>query len=160
VNKAPIDFIEVVTPFRLVAIHAESHARIGDRSFNQRQAFELAANATAELEISVELTFHPQHTYVTVPQYEVALIDRSGTRVPPRTFTRVPRFGVRVEGDPLRIPVPGGVARSGVTEPMHGGSVTAQFDGRLLDANGTYDVVVEEARRELARVRVDLGKLR
>lgn len=160
VNKAPIDFVEVVTPFRRVALHAEAHARIGDRSFNQRQAFELLAAAPADVEVLVELTFHPQHTYVGVPPYVVSLIDRSGVRVRPRNFSQVPRFGVRVDDNPIRIPMPGGVARSGVTEPMTGGTVTAQFDGRLLNANGTYDIVVEEEKRELARVNVDLGKLR
>jgi hypothetical protein len=29
-----------------------------------------------------------------------------------------------------------------------------------LDASGVYDVVIEEAQKELARVRADLGKLR
>jgi hypothetical protein len=160
VNTAPIDFIDVVTPFRRVALHAEARARIGDRSFGQRQAFDLLDAAPAELEIWVDLTFHPQHTYVGVPAYDVFLIDRTGLRVAPRTFDRVPRFGARVEGEPLRIPVPGGIAKRGVSETMLGGTVMAQFDGRLLNATGTYDVVVSEEKRELTRVRVELGKLR
>jgi hypothetical protein len=43
---------------------------------------------------------------------------------------------------------------------MLGGTVMAQFDGRALNPVGTYDVVVEDERREMARVRVELGKLR
>jgi hypothetical protein len=160
INKAPIDFIDIVTPFRRVALHAEARARVGDRSFNQRQAFDLLATDPAEVEVWVELTFHPQHTYVGVPSYAVSLLDRAGARIMPRAVDREPRFGARVDGEPLRIPVPGGLARAGVSEPMLGGTVMAQFDGRALNPVGTYDVVVEDERREMARVRVELGKLR
>jgi hypothetical protein len=160
VNTAPIDFIDIVTPFRRVALHAEARARIGDRSFNQRQAFELLGTAPAEVEVWVELTFHPQHTYVGVPAYRVALVDGRGVRIMPRAIVREPRFGARVDGEPLRIPVPGGLARAGVSEPMLGGTVMAQFDGRVLNTAGAYDVVVEDEKREMARVRIDLGKLR
>jgi hypothetical protein len=160
INKAPVDFVDVVTPFRRVALHAEARARVGDRSFNQRQAFDLLATAPAELEVWVELTLHPQHTYVDVPPYVVSLLDRTGVRITARSVEREPRFGARVDGEPLRIPVPGGLAKTGVSEPMLGGTVKAQFDGRLLDAAGAYDVVVEEEMRELARARIELGRLR
>src|SRR5688572_5242438 len=37
VNRGPVDYIEVITPFRRVALAGEERARIGDRSFGQRQ---------------------------------------------------------------------------------------------------------------------------
>ena len=160
VNKAPIDFIEVVTPFRRVALHAQSRARIGDRSFGQRQALELLNASPVALDVWVELTFHPQNNYVGVPAYEVSLIAAGGARIPPRSVERVPRYGPRVEEEPLRIPVPGGIVLPGGSQPLLGGTVMAQFDGRSLNASGTYDVVIVEGRNELARVRVDLAKLR
>ena len=159
VNRAPIDFIEVVTPFRRVALHAESRARVGDRLFGQRQALEMLNAAPAELDVWVELTFHPQNNYVGVPAYEVALI-AGGARIPPRSAERVPRYGPRVDGEPLPLPVPGGIALPGGSQPLLGGTIMARFDGRLLNVNGVYDVVIVEGRTELARVRVDLAKLR
>ena len=160
VSKPPIDFVEVVTPFRRVVLHAESRARVGDRSFAQRQALEMLNASPPELDIWVELTFHPLNAYVGVPPYEVSLIDRSGVRIPPRVFERLPRYGARVDGEPLRLPVPGGIALRGGSQPMLGGTIVAQFDGRPLNPNGAYDVLIVEGKAELARVRVDLGKLR
>jgi hypothetical protein len=159
VGKAPVDAIEVVTPFRRVVLHAESRTRSGDRSFGQRQALELLNASPAELEIWVDLTFHPLNTYVGVPAYDVYLIDTAGTRIPPRTVERLPRYGARVEGEPSRLPVPGGSA-GGRAQPLLGATVTAQFDGRLLNAIGAYDAVVVEGKTELARTRVDFAKMR
>ena len=160
VNKAPIDFIEVVTPFRRVALHAQSRARIGDRSFGQRQALELLNASPVALDVWVELTFHPQNNYIGVPGYEVTMIGAGGARIPPRSVERVPRYGPRVDGEPLRIPVPGGIVLPGGSQPLLGGTVMAQFDGRSLNDSGAYDVVIVEGRNELARVRVNLAKLR
>jgi hypothetical protein len=160
VARAPIDSIEIVTPFRLVAMHAESRARTGDRSFGQRQAFEILSASPAELEVWVDLTFHPQNTFVGVPPYEVALIDAAGVRTLPRTIQHLPRHGARVDGEPLRLPGGGGIALPGGSQPMTGGTVTAQFDGRALRADGVYQIVIVEGKIELARVRVDFAKLR
>src|SRR5688500_5832137 len=63
-KKAPLDFIDIVTPFRLVVLAAETRARTGDRSFGQRQALELVAAAAHQVDIHVEFTFHPLNTYV------------------------------------------------------------------------------------------------
>ena len=160
VNKPPIDFVEVVTPFRRVVMHTESRARVGDRSFGQRQALELLNATPAELDIWVELTFHPLNTYVGVPPFEVLLADRSGVRIPPRAFERLPRYGARVDGEPSRLAVPGGIALPGGSQPMLGGTIIAQFDGGPINATGVYDVLIVEGKAEPARVRVDLGRLR
>ena len=41
VSRAPVDFVEVVTPFRRIVLEAEARAQTGDRAFGQRQAIEL-----------------------------------------------------------------------------------------------------------------------
>lgn len=160
VNRPPVDAIEVITPFRRVELIAESRAQIGDRTFGQRQALELLSTAPPDLEIQVELTFHPLNTYVGVPEYAVSLIARDGARIPPRGLDRTPRYGARVDGTPLPLPVPGGLTVPKGSQPMLGGTVTARFELRRLEPMGQYDVVVEEAGKELARVRASLERMR
>ena len=165
VNKAPLDYIDIVTPFRLVVLTAETRARTGDRSFGQRQALELVAAAAHQVDVHVEFTFHPLNTYIGVPEYAVRLEEQgaaasAGTRIRlPIRIERVPRFGARVDGTPLSLPVPGGIA-PGKSQPMLGGSVVARFDGQTLNATGTYDVIVSENEKELGRARVGFSRLR
>lgn len=160
VQRPPVDFVDVITPFRAIVLTSEARARAGDRSFGQRQAFELLDAAPMELELRAEFSFHPLNTFVGVPPYEVALVDARGRRLEPRTTESIPRYGARVEGSPPPLPVPGGLAGRTDSQPMLGGTVIARFDGRNLDAAAVYDVVVAEGGKELARVRADLGRLR
>ena len=159
VARAPIDFIDIVTPFRRVELAAEERARLGDRSFGQRDAAAVAGEHGTGLVVFVELTFHPLNTYVGVPPYVV----RMARLVPPGDVAaldvqRVPRFGVRVGEMPL--PYPRAPMLPAGSQPMLGGTVIARFAGAQLDAQGGYDVVVEESGKELARVRVNLANLR
>jgi hypothetical protein len=160
VGKPPLDYIDFITPFRRVVLAAESRMRAGDRSFGQRQALELAAAADNELDVVVEFSFHPLNNYVGVPDYRLRL-ERGpgGVATLPRSSERVPRYGVRVDGVPPSAPAPGAVA-PGKSQPLLGGTLIAHFAGRRLDAAGVYDVVVEEAGKELGRVRADFGRLR
>jgi hypothetical protein len=160
VNRSPIDYVDVVTPFRRVVLMAQSRAQIGDRSFGQRQALAMLDEGPAQIDIRVELTFHPLNTYVSVPSYQVSLVAPRGTAIEPQTVDRLPRYGARVDGLPLPLPVPGGSPLPGGSEPMLGGTVVAAFDGRSVDPLGMYEVVIEEAGQELARVRLDLATLR
>lgn len=162
VARAPVDYIDVVTPFRRVELAAESRARAGDHRFGQRDAIAALTAASGDLEIFVELTFHPLNAYLGVPAYEVALA-RAGAPEPsvaPRGIERIPRHRVRVDALPLPYRVPGAASAPRGSDPLLGGTVIAAYDGRLLDPKGLYDVVVSESGRELARVRVDLGRLR
>jgi hypothetical protein len=159
VNRAPLDYVEVVTPFREIVLVAQSRAEIGDRSFGQRQAVEMSSGAP-EVEFWLELTFHPLNTYVGVPGYEVSLAERTGRRIAPQGIERLPRHGPRVQGMPLPLPVPGGLQLPETTQPLTGGTVIARFDGRALNPSGVYELVVEETRKEVTRVRVDFGGLR
>jgi len=159
VNQAPVDYVDVITPYRRVVLAADEQARFGNRSFGQRQALELLNAAAGQFDVITELTFHPLNTYVTMPAYEVALI-KGGTRITPATLDRQPRFGARVDGLPPAIPVPGGLVRARGSQPMLGGTVIARFAGDAVDAAGTQDLVISEQGKDLARVRIDLGGLR
>jgi len=160
IDKPPVDLVEFITPFRRVELVAEARAQVGDRTFSQRQALDMLSVMPPNLEVQVEFTFHPLNTYVGVPECVVALIGRDGVRVLPETVERTPRYGARVAGSPLPLPVPGGLIVPKGSEPMLGGTVTAQFDLRAVMPNGQYDVVVEEAKKELARVRASLERMR
>jgi len=158
VNQAPVDFVEVVTPFRRVVIAADQRARLGDRSFGQRQAIELLSAAGGRFDFVVELTFHPLNTFVAMPEYGVAVI-RDGVRITP-VVDRRPRFGVRVDDLPASIPTPGGLIPNRGSQPMLGGTLIAQVDGQLLDRAGEIDVVVTDGAKELARAKINLRTLR
>lgn len=160
VGRPPVDFIEVITPFRRVVLLAEQLARAGNRAFSQRQALESPDIGVEEIELRVELTFHPLNTYVGVPPYEVTLSGGDSARIEPRTFDRTPRYGPRLEGRPSVLSVPGGTFLPGASEPILGGTVTARFDLRPLNPNGIYEVVVTENRQELARTKMDLAHMK
>lgn len=165
VARAPIDYIDVVTPFRRIVLIAEDRARIGNRPLGQRETLAAAGDRVSLVEFVIELTFHPLNAYVSVPLYEVELAATQPTtpprpaRILPVQVNRTPRFGARVDGTPPLAPnIPLNVP--GVSEPMLGGTVIAGFDALGLEPAGVYDVVVKDQGKELARVRVNLGSLR
>jgi hypothetical protein len=161
VAKPPIDYIEVVTPFRRVALDAEAHTHAGDRLYGQREALAMLGDDPSRVDIVVEMTFHPLNTFVGVPGYSVSLVPvPDGPRMLPRNETRLPRFGPRLSGTPLPYPYAVGSPVPNGSQPLLGGSVIGTFDGSTLDPQGTYWVVVSDADKELARARVDFSKLR
>jgi len=154
---APVDHIDVTTPFRRLVAAAEDRARIGDRFFGQRDAAAVIERHGEGIEVAVELTFHPLNTYVGVPDYDVSIRSLDGRVIRARGIQRVPRFTTRVAG----APVPGagpGIGAGG--QPLLGGTVLARFERADLDPLGTYDAVIEESRKEVARGRIELAKLR
>ena len=161
VNVPPIDYVDIITPFRRVALASEQRMRLGERSLSQRQAMELLATMPGLIEVVVQLTFHPMHALVRVPDYQVRLISPAGRPIEPRSIDLVPRFGPRLDNMP--VPLPGTPTNNGAArtaQPMLGGSVVAAFDGSTLDAKTAYQVAVLEQGKELARTRLDLGQLR
>lgn len=159
INVAPVDWIDIVTPFRRVMLEAEARTRNGGRLFGQRDAYEALGTTPNRVSVVIELTFHPMNTFVGVPPYEVTLV-RGSDPIAPLELERVPRFGPRVSGVPLPYPWNGGVRLPGVAEPLTGGTLVAQFDGLLLVADGAYEIAVSEPGRVLARARVNLGSVR
>ena len=162
VSRAPVDYIEVVTPFRRVVLAAEARARVGDRPLGQGEARDALAEGGDQIELFVELTFHPHNTYLGVPSFDVALMAVGATAPPitPRNVQRAPRYGARVEGTPLLFPFPLAAPAPAGSQPLLGGTVIAQFDARLLKANGAYEVVLSETGKELARGRMNLATMR
>ncbi len=160
VAKPPVDYIDIVTPFRRVALLAEERAQGGGRLF-QREAIALLGDRSMLVEILVEMTFHPLNVFVGVPAYDVELTTAaSGARIAPLRIGRIPRFGARLEGVPLPSRFAGAPSLPGESQPMLGGTIVATFSAGALNPNGVYEVVVSEKERELARARVDVGTLR
>jgi hypothetical protein len=166
VGKAPVDYVEIVTPFRRIVVAAEVGATGGDRRFGQRQALELLAASGNQIDIYVELSFHPLNTFVGVPEYQVTLVRAGdvGAREP-LSVDRIPRYGPRVSGVPL--PVPTGPVVPGGSQPMLGGTIIVHVDGGVLEAMGVYELVIRDVvgnpprpASELARARVDLASMR
>lgn len=159
VNRAPIDYIEVVTPFRRVVLAAETRARAGDRGFGQREALAVLADGGGRIQLFVDMTFHPLNTFLGVPPYGMALVASGGAVAPvvPREIERIPRYGPRLEGTSPTSPLPQAPAGS---QPLLGGTLIAAFDGSLLNPDGVYDAVITESGKELARARIDLRVIR
>jgi len=160
VMQPPVDYIEVVTPFRRIALDAEARTRAGERLYGQREALATLGDNPSRLDIVVELTFHPLNNYVGVPAFTVSVVQAGGGSIEPRTLTRVPRFGPRLSGMPLPYPY---VANSGApqgSQPLLGGSIVAAFDGTALDARGTYVVAVRDGAKDIARATADLARFR
>jgi len=164
VARPPFDYIDVITPFRRVVLITEERTRLGIRGFTQREAAEALGNQADVVEFRLEMTFHPQNTFVGVPGYDVELVAAASpiARLMPREVTRHPRFGARIETGPLSAPpvalpnAPGG----GGGMPVTGGTIVAIFPVGTLSAGGVYDVVVSETGKELARARVNFAGLR
>jgi hypothetical protein len=162
VQRAPVDYIEVVTPFRRVVLAAEAGARRGDRMFGQREARAALADSGERIDLLVELTFHPQNTFIGVPAYQVRLLPAVAAAPLPEAgeVSYVPRFGPRIEGVPLPFPYPAASPGAPGGQPLTGGTIVVGLDARTLDANGLYDVLVIDGTTELARARLDLRALR
>ena len=161
VSQPPVDYIEVVTPFRRVALDAEARARSGDRLYGQRDALATLGDDPSRVDIVVELTLHPLNTFIGVPDYLVNLLPIvDAPPLLPRQISRIPRFGPRLSGMPLPYPYAVGTPVPNGSQPLLGGSIVATFDGQTLDARGTYWAVVSDSGKELARARVDFSKLR
>src|SRR4029453_2200687 len=71
VMQPPVDYIEVVTPFRRIALDAEARTRAGERVYGQREALATLGDNPARVDVIVELTFHPLNNFVGVPSYTV-----------------------------------------------------------------------------------------
>ena len=165
IARPPIDYIDVVTPFRRVALAAETRARLGDRFFGQREARATLDAAPAQIDLLVELTFHPMNTYVGVPRYDVQLL-AAATGTPATLSTaaieRFPRFGRRTEPPGITLPYPyalGTTIPLG-SEPLTGGTLVVHIDGSEAARQGLYDVIVSDAGKELGRARLDFRALR
>jgi len=160
VMQAPVDYIEVVTPFRRIALDAEARTRAGERLYGQREAVATLGDNPSRLDVVVELTFHPLNNYVGVPPLAVVLVPPGGKALEPRTLSRVPRFGPRLSGMPLPYPYVANSATPQGSQPLLGGSIIATFDGMVLDPRGTYLTLIRDSGKDVAKATIELARLR
>jgi hypothetical protein len=158
VTQAPVDYAEIVTPFRRIVLAGIGRAATGDRGFGQKQAIDLLAESGERLDIYVEMTFHPQNTYVSVPDYTAALIAPDGRRITSETLTRVARWTTRLDGPPAVPPPQTPAVPRGNT--LLGATVVGRFDLEMLDPSGAYELVVGLSGEDLARAKIALANMR
>jgi len=164
VQRQPMDYLEIVTPFRRIVLAAQARAGAGDRRFGQRDAIEIEAAAPGQIDLYAELTFHPLNTFVLVPAYRMRVRLPSGGWLEPRNLNGMPRYGARVDGGLVPYtptPLPGG-ALPGRAQPMLGATIVGSFDGEALAAacNRRCDVVVEEEGKSQVQAPLSLANLR
>jgi hypothetical protein len=160
VSRPPVDWIDVITPFHRVALAAEAQARLGSRTFGQREAGAALNAAPNLIELLIELTFHPMNTYVGVPAYTVTLHRGQEKPVAAQFINRYPRFGPRADTSGPALPNPHAAPILGSGQPMLGGTLIVQFAADAIDANGRYDIVIVDAGKEIVRTGVDFGRMR
>ena len=132
---------------------------------SQREATEALGDLPLQIDVVVELTFHPLNTFIGVPDYSVALVPEPSDQVrreliEPLALFRAPRHGPRVARYDPRIPAVPSTSILDNSEPLLGGSLLAEFDGALLEADIQFAVVLTEQGTEIVRVRVDFENLR
>lgn len=161
VMQPPVDYIEIVTPFRRIALDAEAHTRAGLGLYGQREALATLGDNPSRVDVVTELTFHPLNNYLGVPALTVNLVASGGATIAAINTVRTPRFGPRVSGMPLANPaVVAGTVGPQRSQPLLGGSIVATFDGLTLDARGVYVIVVRDDGKDVAKATLDLGRLR
>jgi hypothetical protein len=158
-TRPPVDWIDVVTPYHRVALAAEGRARLGDRTFGQREASAALSAAPNLVELLIELTFHPLNTFVGVPAYDVTL-SAQGKPIKAQYINRYPRFGPRTDAGGPALPNPNAAPVLGNGQPMLGGTMVVGFAADALDANGRYDIVIADGGKEMIRSGLELGKMR
>lgn len=158
VVQPPIDWIDVITPFHRVELAAENNARRGGRMFSQQEAIAVMKDAIGQIDLLIEMSFHPLNTFVAVPLYQVQIVSAGGRRIEPKRLERFPRFGPRAESTSPALPAP--TPQFGGGQPVVGGTILAPLDGSAFDPNQRIEVVVVDGKTELARTAIDLGKMR
>jgi hypothetical protein len=164
VSRAPVDYVEVVTPYRRIVLAAQARWGAGDRRWGQRQAIELEAAAPRQIDLYAELTFHPLNSFVFVPAYRMQILGPSGELVLPRNTSSMPRYGPRVDGGLVPFtptPLPGGPL-PGRSQPMLGATIVASFDSEVLTSacNRRCDLVIEEEGQTRVQVPLSVANLR
>jgi len=164
VSRTPVDYVEVVTPYRRVVLAAQAKWKSGDRRWGQRQAMELESATPRQIDLYAELTFHPLNSFVLVPLYRLRVLGPGGGLIEPRNTSSLPRYGPRLDGGLVPFtptPLPGG-AVPGRSQPMLGATIVASFDGDLLAAacSQRCDVVIEEEGKTRVQAPLSLSSLK
>ena len=163
VNRPPIEYLEIVTPFRRVVLDAETSARQGQRLYGQREALAALGGNPTRVDIVVEMTFHPQNTFVAC----LTTVFRNPTTPPSRRTRRaaeatdgLARFVGPVEQTYLTYPYSASGILPNLSQPLLGGRLVAVFDGPTLMAHPRSKVTILDGNQELAVVDLDVGTMR
>lgn len=140
-----VETVEVVSEFRRVVLLAEERARKGDRLFGYSvsQTTQALGPWRRRVSIVARMRFHPLNTYVAVPEVDVGLEGVDAGRV-----------GVLREPI-LALPS----AQPGDRQPILGALVEGVFEAEAV-AEGEHVCIVRLDGQEVARVTLDLGRLR
>lgn len=160
VTQPPIDWVDVITPFHRVELAAEMNARAGGRLFGQRDALAVLKDAPNQVDLLIEMSFHPLNTFVAVPSYQVEIVVAGGRRLVPRRVERFPRFGPRSESAGPALPTPNASPVFGGGQPVVGGTMIAALDGSTFNPNQIVEMVVLDGKKELARAAIDLARMK
>jgi hypothetical protein len=157
VGKAPVDYVEVITPYRRIVLEGSAR-RLAGNVLGQSQALDMLQTAGATIDVSLELTLNPLNTYIGVPNYRVALDAPDGRRIAPTDTFRTARWIPRLEGPPSATP--------GATPPrppggtMVGATIVGRFALSSLNANGNYEVEVGVEGGTAVRAAIALAGMR
>ncbi len=162
VGVAPLDALEVVTPFRQVVIAAEQNARRRGPLFGQRDALLALGAGPDRVDVVVELTFSPLNVLLGVPDYTVEVREAGGVApVALLSLEAVPRntVRVRVPAQPYPAPpAPGTGVGGGGT--LLGATLIVGIATSTLRPDGRYELRLLEGATELARAEFDLAGMR
>jgi hypothetical protein len=145
--------LEIVTEFRRAVLFAEERSRQGDFTWTATTIERALAPHRGRLSIVVEIRLPPVNILVRPPTYAAALSTRDdGSDVEPKSG------GIRPI-DTRTTPIfPPGVSEPGT--PMQGARFELDFDGRALDPNGRYVLIVFEEETRLDPMTIDLSRYR
>ena len=142
-----VESVEVVTELRRVVLLAEERIRKGDHGFGYSvtQARHAIAPWKQRVAFVARMRFHPQNNYVDVPNVEITLAGADGK---PMGVLKQPI---------LSLPT-GTPAAAGDRLPVLGAMVEAVFDATTVGQT-IREVIVWLEGKEVARTKIDLGKL-
>lgn len=144
VNTPFVEKVEVISEYRRVVLIAEERILKGERMFAYSTTLAQQALQPWKTRVSIvaRLRFHPQNTYVGLPEVDIALPARERARI-------------GVLKDPiLALPT----QQKGDRQPVLGAIVEGVFDAAAL-GDGTYEFVISLDRKEVGRVTFDLAAL-
>lgn len=137
------DRVEVISELRRVVLAAEDRLRIGDHLFSVRDAESLLVRWRQKVSILARLRFHPQHAYVTVPPYDLALAGGAGQPgIRPVDLRRVPQYSM-----------PGNAASS-----LVGAVIEGVFDAAPL-SRARRRLIVSLSGKPVATVTIDFAAI-
>ena len=144
VNIPFVETVEVISEYRRAVLIAQDRILKGDRMFaySTTRTQQALQPWKQRLSIVARLRFHPQNTYVSVPDVDIALPGRE-------------RAKIGVLKDPiLALPT----QRQGDRQPVLGAVVEGAFDAAAL-GDGTFEFVISLEKKEVGRVTFDLAAL-